>query len=108
MILPLYPNTIDGYVYSVNLFAYTEVALWIRLAYWILVVLIILCGIIKIILIKANPEKDYELITNLSMALNILMVVFLALTRETYAIIVAFMLLIIKTILLLRSVKATR
>ena len=42
IVLPLYPNVIDGYVYSVNLFAYTEVSSWIRIAYWCLFALLIL------------------------------------------------------------------
>ena len=108
VILPLYPNTIDGYVYSVNLFAYTETTIWIRLAYWLLFISIIVCGFVKLLLIKIKPEKEYGFMTNLSMVLGALIVVFLAITKETYAIIVAFMLLIIKTILLLRNVKATR
>ncbi len=108
MILPLYPNTLDGYVYSVNLFAYTETTIWIRLVYWTLFISIIVCGIIKTLFIKINPEKEYAFMTNLSIVLGALTVVFLAMTRETYAIIVAFMLLVIKTILLLRSAKATR
>ena len=62
----------------------------------------------QLLLIKIKPEKEYGFMTNLSMVLGALIVVFLAITKETYAIIVAFMLLIIKTILLLRNIKATR
>ena len=36
MILPLYPKTVEGHIYSVNLFSYTEATGWIRVAYWIL------------------------------------------------------------------------
>lgn len=107
-VLPLYPNTIDGYVYSVNLFAYTEATSWIRFAYWIFFSLLIICGTVKMFLIKIKPEKDYEFMTNISMVIGVLTVAFLAMTRETYAIVVAFMLLIIKTILVLKSVRVTR
>lgn len=108
IVLPLYPNIIDGYVYSVNLFSYTEASLWIRIAYWSFFISLILFGFVKILLVKIKPEKDYSFMTNLSMVLNILLVVFLALTKETYAIIVAFMLLVIKTVLVLKTVKASK
>ncbi len=108
IVLPLYPNIIDGYVYSVNLFSYTEASLWIRIAYWSFFISLILFGFVKILLVKIKPEKDYSFMTNISMVLNILLVVFLALTKETYAIIVAFVLLVIKTVLVLKIVKASK
>jgi hypothetical protein len=63
-----------------------------------LFVCLILLGIIKTILTKS--DKDSKIITEASMVLNILLVVFLAMTRETYAIIAAFLLLILKGLLL--------
>ena len=98
IILPLYPNTIEGHIYSVNLIAYAETSSMNRLIYWILFVCLILLGIIKTILTKS--DKDSKIITEASMVLNILLVVFLAMTRETYAIIAAFLLLILKGLLL--------
>ena len=47
------------------------------------------------------------MITGSSMGLSILTVLFLAMTREAYAITVAFLLLIIKGILLLKDLKMT-
>ena len=100
--LPLYPNTIDGYVYSVNLFAYTQNNLVIRILYWILFLAIIICGMIKCLLIQLKIEKYQKWLTYLSMGLSIVSVLCLAVTREVYAIIVVFLLLVIKGILLLR------
>ncbi len=104
IVLPLYPNTVDGYIYSVNLFAYVETTSLNRLMYWIMFVTLIVIGIIKIILIKFKIEKGHNIMTNISMWLNIMTVLFLALTREAYAIIVVFLLLVIKGILFLRIV----
>ena len=50
--LPLYPRTTDGYIYSVNLFSYTEIDSWNRWIYWSLFILIIIFGAIKIIITK--------------------------------------------------------
>lgn len=105
IVLPLYPNTIDGYIGSVNLFAYTETSSTNRLIYWILFVSLIVTGIVKILLTKLRPEKKHKISTDISMGLNIAIVIFLAMTREAYAITVAFLLLVIKGILLLKYVK---
>ena len=61
ILLPLYPNTIDGYIGSVNLFAYTETSLTNRFVYWILFVLLIVTVIVKILLKKFRPEKNHKI-----------------------------------------------
>lgn len=103
IVLPLYSNTIDGYVYSVNLFEYAEASPMIRLIYWGMFILLILSGVIKIILIKYKTGKGHKIMTDISMGLNILIVLSLAMTREAYAITVAFLLLIIKGMLILQA-----
>ena len=105
IVLPFYPNTIDGYIGSVNLFAYTETSSTNRLIYWLLFVSLIVTGIVKILLTKFRPEKKHKISTDISMGLNIASVLFLAMTREAYAITVAFLLLVIKGILLLKLEK---
>lgn len=106
--LPLYPNTVDGYVYSVNLFAYTETTVFNKAVYWVVFVALVLVGALKIILTQLRVEKGQKLVTISSMTLSILSVFFLALTRETYAIIMVFLLLIIKAILLLKCLKTIK
>ena len=108
IVLPLYPNTIDGYIGSVNLFAYTETSSTNRFIYWILFVSLIMNGIIKILLTKFRPEKKHKMSTDISMGLNIAIVLFLAMTREAYAITVAFLLLVIKGMLLLKYADACK
>lgn len=105
IVLPFYPNTIDGYIGSVNLFAYTETSSTNRLIYWLLFVSLIVTGIVKILLTKFRPEKKHKISTDISMGLNIAIVLFLAMTREAYALTVAFLLLVIKGILLLKLEK---
>ena len=103
IVLPIYPNNIEGYVYSVNLFAYTQVTLVNHMIYWIGFVSLVVLGIIKVLLTKS--ERNTKILTETSMVLNILLVLFLAVTREAYAIIVAFLLLIAKGLLLLKYIK---
>ncbi|MGN0427280.1 MAG: helix-turn-helix domain-containing protein [Agathobacter sp.] len=106
IILPLYPNPIDGYIYSVNLFAYTETTAFNRLIFWMMFIALIVVGAVKMLLTQFKIEKGQKIMTGSSMVLSILTVLFLAMTREAYAITVAFLLLVIKGMLLLKYIKA--
>ena len=102
ILLPLYPNTVDGLVYSVNLFSYVETTPLLRLIHWILFVSMTFLGIMKILLLKCKPENRYQFMTDISLGFHIIIVLFLAMTREAYAIVLAFLLLVIKASLLTR------
>ena len=103
--LPLYPNTVDGYVYSVNLLQYTGATMWKLLIYWFMSVLLIVLGAVKLVLVKRHTDRGQKFITDISMVLGIIMVLVLALAREAYAIVVVFLLLAIKGLLVLKSIK---
>lgn len=105
IVLPIYPNVADGFVYSVNLFAYIQTTPLNRMLYWIMFISLIAVGIIKLTLTKLGMEKHNKTMTGVSMVFSILLVLFLAMTRETYAIIVVFTLLVIKGVLLLKYIK---
>ena len=93
IILPLYPNKIDDYIYSVNLFNYTQTAVFNLVIMWSFYLALILIGISKILLTQLNIEKGQKVITNISLVLGILAVLYLAMTRDAYAITVVFVLL---------------
>ena len=105
ILLPLYPNMVNGFVYSVNLFAYAQTTLLNRLLYWIMIITLIVVGITKLLLTKFGIERCNKIMTGVSMVISILSVLFLAMTRETYAVIVVFLLLVIKGMLLLKYTK---
>ena len=95
VILPLYPNPIDGYIYSVNLFVYTQTTPFNRLVYWTMFAALIMIGGLKVLLNQMKIEKGRKIITEVSIVLSIITVLFLAMTREAYAIAMAFLLLIL-------------
>ncbi|MGN0329417.1 MAG: helix-turn-helix domain-containing protein [Lachnospira sp.] len=103
VILPLYPNMVDNYIYSVNLFAYTQTTLFNRLVYWIMFVALIVIGGLKILLNQMKIEKGRKTITAFSLLLSIITVLFLAMARDPYAIAMAFILFIIKGMLVLKG-----
>ena len=73
ILLPLYPNTVDEFVYSVNLLAYAETTSFNRVIYWVLFVSLIMVGVVKILLTKLEIKKSHKMVTGISMLLNILM-----------------------------------
>ena len=103
IVLPLYPNPIDGYIFSVNLFSYTETTSFNRLVYWGLYAALLAAGTAKILLTRLKIVKGRKLLTAGSMGLSILAVLFLAMTREAYAVTMAFLLFVTKGILLWKN-----
>lgn len=103
IVLPLYPKPIDGYVYGVNLMAYTEVSHTAILVYWIMFITLILIGVVKFLFIKYKQDKDTETISKFSIGLNLLITVFLIISGETYASVLMVIILIIKMMLLLKK-----
>jgi len=99
IILPLYPKAEDGFVYAVDLFSYTEISVLNRTVYWLMFVTLIVMGLVKILFCHWEKEKGQRLLTAISMAAGILAVLLLGLAGETYAVTVAFLLLLVKGLL---------
>lgn len=108
IVLPLYPNPINGYIYSVNLFAYTETTSFNRMLHWIMFLALVLVGAVKIIITQFELNKGQKIVTAFSIVLSILAVLFLAMTREAYAVTIAFFLFVVKGILLFKHIKSEK
>lgn len=106
MVLPLYPKTVDGCIYSVNLFAYTEAAQLNRSVYWVLFLLLVFLGLLKVLLTQFRKKRYQKQIAYCSMMIGIAAVICLVLAGETYAAAAAFLLLGLKTMLLFKYMKA--
>ena len=108
IILPLYPMPVNDYVYSVSLFAYTELTLASSIVYWIMFTALIMIGFVKVILNQMKIEKGRKLLTSISIVCSIVTVLFLAMTREAYAVSITFFLLILKGMLLFKKSNLSR
>ena len=105
VILPLYPKALNGFIYSVPLTAYTDIPhIKIRL-YWAGFVALFMCGVFKSIFALKGIYKYQNAITIASISISIILVLFLGLSREPYAIAVAFMLFTAKGMLVLKAAK---
>lgn len=99
IVLPLYPNTIQDHIYSVNLLGYVEASSWKLVIYWGLFAALISMGVTKVVLTRCRIEKGQRLITICSLGLSILAVLILAMCREAYAVAVMFLLLVGKGVM---------
>ena len=50
--LPLYPDTVNGFIYSVSLLNYTEISSFNKTIYWVMFLALLLIGATKIIFVK--------------------------------------------------------
>lgn len=108
IVLPLYPKRVDGFVYAVSLFSYTEATVLNRAVYGALFLTLILVGAVKLLLTYGKAEKGRKTVTAASVVLGIVTVLFLALAGETYVVVVAFLLLLIKGLLLFKYMEKKR
>jgi len=105
ILLPLYPYKSENYVYSVNLLNYGQISDLKITVYWIFFFLLIILGILKFILIKINNENLKKAFTYISLGVNIILVLFLALSREAYASVITFLILTAKGFIFLKQEK---
>ncbi len=105
--LPLYPDTVNGFIYSVSLLNYTEISSFNKTIYWVMFLALLLIGATKIVFIKIRKEKVNKAVTVVSVVLNILIILLFAITREVYALILVFLFLIIKGLLIYKYIKVS-
>lgn len=105
ILLPLYPHTVASGVYSVDLISYSESAVPVRAVYWVLFLGLILAGILRLVLLRRKEDGIPGWLTAISIGLGCAAVMFPAMAGETYAVVLAFLLLAVKGGLLFHKVK---
>ena len=70
IVLPLYPDVEEDFVYSVNLFSYTQTTSLNRSLYWFMIVFLVVVGIIKLILTKLDMQRYNKIATRVSMSIS--------------------------------------
>ena len=102
IVLPLYPKTVENYVYSVNLWMYAETAFYNQMIYWVLFVAMLLCGFLQLLILYLK-QKSSNKMKNLSLVLSTMTVLYLSICTEAYAATLAILMLLIKFLLLIQS-----
>ena len=105
ILLPLYPHTVEWAVYSVDLISYSETTPLNRAVYWVLFLCLILTGILRLVLLRRKVDGIPGWLTGISLGIGCATVMFPAMAGETYAVVLAFLLLAVKGGLLFHKVK---
>ncbi|RKM59462.1 XRE family transcriptional regulator [Butyrivibrio sp. CB08] len=100
IVLPIYPNLRDGFYYAVSLPYYTQTSNLNLSGYWVLFVLLVIIGAVKVLLTKLRVEKGQSAVTAVSMIVGVLAVLFLGMAREAYGVTILFLMIIAKGILI--------
>jgi len=103
IVLPLYPKTVEGFVYSVDLWRYTETAAYNRTVYWALFGSLGLCGLWQLLLTRLQLPWGRKAVTGVSLSLSIAGLSYLVLAREAYAAALILLLTLLKVLLLFRK-----
>lgn len=99
ILLPLYPEKVNGSYTAVSLLRYTQIELPLACVCWGLMILLIAVGAVKVLMHYRHIEKGRNAVTVASFVLSITAVLFLTAARLPYAVTVVFLLLIIKGII---------
>ena len=102
VVLPLYPDRVGEYVYSVNLFNYSGASHFNVTLCWVMALVPVAFGIFEILLIKLKPENNSRIVMDISMAIHVIIVLVMAMARVAYAVSFAFLLLIIKALVIFK------
>ena len=104
LLLPVYSKHAEDRVLAVNLFGWDKGIF--GALYAALLIGIIAFGAIKIFLNRLKIERGRKVLTGISVILGIATALILAMIREAYAVSAAFLLLILKGMLILKYEKA--
>lgn len=102
-VIPFFANRVDGRVYEVTLFSLTSISVYLKILYILGVSCMVLVGILTFILQDENKRFSLKHTTIFSLSLNVGLTLLFIVTLQTYASILAFTFLFIKTITLLKS-----
>ncbi|WMI79966.1 helix-turn-helix domain-containing protein [Anaerotignum sp. MB30-C6] len=103
--LPLYGKPEGTYIRAVNLFAFTETTEVMLTIYWAIYTTIIGLGIVGLILEYQKREHWRQKVFYCSVLIEILAVCFFAAAREPYVTALLFLLLLIKGLMLIKSIR---
>ena len=101
--LPLYGQKQDGFIQLVNLFAYQDTADFIRVAYFLVLILMALVGVTELVVRNEDNGKVLRGGMVLSIFLQTIAIMVFILTQQPYVTFLLFAFMMIKVVLLIIS-----
>lgn len=102
LFLPLFAANIDGEIHEASLLSLSGISLYLKIAYFIVVILICISGILTIALQNLSVTVYEKAKNNISLTLGVIAVLLFIVSRQPYAAAFAFSLLAIKVIILIK------
>ena len=103
ILLPLYPEKIYDSIAAVGLVRFTYNSFTAAIVCWSMYVMLIIIGAVKVLMNYIHIEKGRNALTIVSFVISIFAVLFLTAERLPYAVTVIFLILIVKSVLLLKT-----
>ena len=103
ILLPLYGNPVEGYIYSVNLLSFAATTSINLTIYWIVFIAMTGIGIAKLLFIHFEKDLWSSIAVKASFTLSITAILFFAAAREPYVTALLFLLFVMKTFLLMKQ-----
>ena len=100
--LPFFGQTVDGILQEVSLLALNEIALYLRSAYFVVVIGIILWGVLTLALQNCHQVFWVRNKSKVSLMLNTIGTLLFIISSQPYAAIFLFMFLAIKVLMLIK------
>ena len=101
--LPFFAQKSDGMIQEISLLSLTAISPYLKIAYFVLVTLIIVFGILTLTLQNCNYEFWLLAKNKISLILNIICTLLFILSLQPYAAIFLFAFLIIKVLMLIKK-----
>ena len=102
LFLPIFGQTSSGVIYEVSLLALTEITEYLRTAYLLVVISMILCGVFALALQNCRRVFWVRNKNRISLALNAAAVLLFSISLQPYAAAFSFVFLVIKGSVLLK------
>ncbi len=101
--LPLFGQKVNGIIQEVSLLSLTEITSYLRIAYFVVVISIVLFGILTLALQKCQQLFWVRNKNRISLILNAVGVTLFIISTQPYAAILLFVFLVIKGLMLIKS-----
>ena len=102
LFLPFFAEKIDGIIQSVSLIALDGVQVYLKIAYFAVVILMIMMGILTLALQNCQWVAWVKSKTMISLMLGAIAVLVFIISSQPYAAVFAFVLLVIKALMLIK------
>ena len=102
--LPLYPYSIENFVYSVSLISQNDINRIIKISYIIILSILSLIGIIEIVCHFLSNMKIQKFTIFISLCYQIFLLVYFVITRQVYLSLIMLLLLIIKIVIISKDI----